>query len=266
VSAYQQACKYDTFGFALNKKKEGKIKNIGMSFHDKPELLEEILAAHPELDFVQLQINYIDWENPGIQSRRCYEVARKHNKPIIVMEPCKGGNLALVPEKAEALMKAYNPNVSIPSWAIRFAVSQEGVMMVLSGMSTLDQILDNTSYMMDFKPLNDEEYKIINQVIDIINKDTAIPCTTCRYCVEGCPKKIAIPDYFALYNSAKRATCDNISSQFVYYLNLTSNYGKASDCTECKQCEKACPQHLKITEHLKDVSKTFDSAPALPTR
>ncbi|NLI92374.1 MAG: aldo/keto reductase [Peptococcaceae bacterium] len=265
VSAYRQACKYDTFGFALNKKKEGKIKNLGISFHDTPELLDEILTAHPELDFVQLQINYIDWENPGIQSRRCYEAARKHHMPIIVMEPCKGGNLAEVPEKAEELMKAYNPASSIPSWALRFAASQEGVIMVLSGMSTPEQVLDNTSYMTDFKPLNEEEYRIINQVIDIINENTAVPCTTCRYCEAGCPQNIAIPDYFALYNSAKRAICDNLSSQFVYYLNLASTHGKAGDCTGCKQCEKACPQHLKITEHLKDVSKTFDGL-SLPTK
>lgn len=181
------------------------------------------------------------------------------------MEPCKGGNLALVPKEAEALMKAYNPDASIPSWAIRFAANLEGVMMVLSGMSTVDQVLDNTSYMADCKPLSDKEYKIINQVIDIINNDTAIPCTTCRYCEAGCPKKIAIPDYFALYNSAKRAVTDNISSQFVYYMNLASTHGKASDCIDCKQCEKACPQHIKITEHLKDVSKAFDGA-ALPTK
>ena len=266
VSAYQQACKYDTFGFALKKKEEGKIKNLGISFHDTPELLDEILTAHPELDFVQLQINYIDWENPGIQSRRCYEVARKHNKSIVVMEPCKGGNLASVPEKAEELMKAYNPEASIASWAIRFAASQEGVMMVLSGMNTTEQVLDNTSYMADFKPLNEEEYRIINQVIDIINENTLIPCTTCRYCVEGCPQNIAIPDYFALYNSAKRAVTDNISSQFVYYMNLNSNHGKASDCIDCKQCEKACPQHLKITEYLKDVAVEFEAGPGLPTK
>ncbi|WP_371377030.1 aldo/keto reductase [Sporomusa aerivorans] len=266
VSSYQQALKYDTFGFAMDKKQAGRIKNVGMSFHDTPELLDEVLTAHPELDFVQLQINYIDWENPGIQSKICYEVARKHNIPIIVMEPCKGGNLARAPEEAEELMKAYHPAASIPSWAIRFAASQEGVLMVLSGMSTLEQVLDNTSYMADFKPLNDTEYKIVNAVTEIINANTAVACTTCRYCVAGCPKNIAIPDYFALYNSAKLATCDNISSQFVYYMNLTANHGKASECIECKKCETACPQHLKITEHLKDVAKTFDAAPALPAK
>lgn len=262
VNAYKKACELDSFGFGLNKKKEGKIKKLGISFHDTPELLDEILTAHPELDFVQLQLNYIDWENPGIQSRRCHEVAGKHNKPIMVMEPCKGGTLAIVPEKAERLMKEYNPDASIASWAIRFAASQEGVVMVLSGMNTMEQVLDNTSHMADFKPLNEEEYKIINQVIDIINENTAIPCTACRYCEKGCPKKIAIADYFALYNSAKRATTNNLSSQFFYYLNFTGNHGKASDCVDCKQCEKECPQHLQITELLKDVSKTFDVVPS----
>lgn len=266
VNAYKKAREFDSFGFGLRKKQEGKIKNFGMSFHDTPELLDEILAAHPELDFVQLQINYIDWENPGIQSRRCHEVARKHGKPIIVMEPCKGGNLALVPEKADQLMKEYNPAASVPSWAIRFAASQEGVMMVLSGMNTMEQLLDNTSYMADFKPLSKEEYKIIEQVLDIINENTVIPCTTCRYCEKGCPKNIAIPDYFALYNSSKRAVTSNISSQFVYYLNLTAHHGKAGDCIGCKQCESACPQHLMITELLKDVSATFDVTPAFPTK
>ena len=266
ASAYQQACQYDTFGFVQRKKQEGQIRNVGMSFHDTPELLDEILTAHPELDFVQLQINYIDWENPVIQSHRCHEVARKHNMPIIVMEPCKGGNLAIVPENAEKLMKSYNPAASVPSWAVRFAASQEGVIMVLSGMNTMAQVLDNTSYMTDFKPLNAAEYQIIAQVTDLINADTAIPCTTCRYCVDKCPKQIAIPDYFALYNSAKRAVTENISSQFVYYLNLTSTHGKAGDCIGCKKCEAACPQHLKIAEFMKDVSATFDNGPGLPTK
>jgi hypothetical protein len=229
-------------------------------------LLDTILAAHPELDFVQLQINYIDWENPAIQSRQCYEVAQKHNMPVIVMEPCKGGNLVMVNQKAEALMKAYHPKASVPSWAIRFAASQKGVIMVLSGMNTMEQVLDNTSYMTDFIPLCDEEYRIIEQVIDILNQDTAVPCTTCRYCVEGCPMGIPIPDYFALYNSSKRAVTDNISSQFAYYLNLASTHGKASDCISCGNCEKLCPQHIDIPSFMQEVSKTFDEGPSLPTR
>jgi len=257
-SSYQQAKQFNTFEFVQRKKREGKIRKVGMSFHDTPELLDEVLTAHPELDFVQLQLNYIDWENPGVQSRRCWETARRHNKPIIVMEPCKGGNLAKVPQEAEKLMKASNPGASIPSWAIRFAASQEGVFMVLSGMNTMEQVQDNTSYMADFKPLCAEEYEIIGQVADIINKNTAIACTNCRYCEEGCPQKIAIPDYFALYNSIKSTTSGNFSSQFVYYLNLTETHGRARECIECGECAKTCPQHLAIPELLKDVSKTFD--------
>ncbi len=267
VSAYQKAVKYNSFAFVQRMKKQGKIRNVGMSFHDTPELLEEILEAHhQDLDFVQLQINYIDWENPGIQSRRCHEVVLKYGLPIIVMEPCKGGNLVNVPDKAAELMRAYDPDASIPSWAIRFAASQEGVFMVLSGMNTLEQVLDNTSYMTDFQPLKKEEYEIIDKVTDLINADTAIACTNCRYCVEHCPSDIPIPDYFALYNSTKRATTNNISSQFVYYLNLSSKHGKASDCIACKACEQACPQHLPISELMKDVSETYDNGPGLPTK
>ena len=264
-SAYQDACRFNTFDFVQRKKKEGKIKNIGMSFHDTPELLDEILTAHPELDFVQLQINYIDWENPGIQSRRCWETAIKHKMPIIVMEPCKGGNLARVPREAEELMKAYNSNASIPSWAIRFASSQEGVFMVLTGMNAMEQVLDNSSYMTDFKPFCQEEYRIVEKVADIINENMAVPCTVCRYCERGCPKKVAIPDYFSLYNSAKRAVTNNLSSQFVYYLNLTSKHGKAGDCIKCKKCEKVCPQHIEITKYLDEVSAVFDNM-NLPSR
>lgn len=165
----------------------------------------------------------------------------------------------MVPPEAEELMKSYNSEVSVPSWAIRFAASQEGVIMVLSGMNTMAQVLDNISYMADFKPLNDEEYNIITKVIDIINENTAIPCTNCRYCVDECPNNIPIPDYFALYNSSKRAATDNISSQFVYYLNLATTHGRARDCIACRQCEEACPQNIEISEFMKDVSEAFDN-------
>lgn len=266
VSAYAKAQQFDTFGFFQKLKADGRIRSVGMSFHDTPELLDEILTAHPELDFVQLQLNYIDWENPGIQARACHEVARRHGMPIIVMEPCKGGNLAGVPERAEALMKACDPESSVASWAIRYAAGLDGVFMVLSGMSTMEQVLDNTSYMDGFEPLSVEELAVIDQVIDIINEDTTIPCTTCRYCEHDCPQSIAIPDYFALYNSAKRAVTDQISSQFVYYTNLTSTHGRADSCIACGRCERACPQHLPIIEHLKDVSEMFDNAPGLPAK
>lgn len=263
---YQKVCEIKSFEFGLKKKMEGKIKQFGFSFHDTPELLDEILTAYPEVDFVQLQINYIDWENPSIQSKGCYEVARRHKKPIIVMEPCKGGTLAFVPEKAEEQMRKYNSQASVASWAIRYAASQDGVIMVLSGMNTIEQLLDNTSYMANFHPMKEEEYQIIQNVIDIIHENTAIPCTNCRYCEKGCPKKIAIPDYFSLYNSAMRATTSNFSSQLVYYLNFTANHGKAGDCIGCKQCENACPQHLKIISLLKEVSAKFDSASVFPVR
>ncbi len=255
---YVTAQQLGTFGYVARKKTEGKIRKTGFSYHDNPELLDRILTEHPEVDFVQLQINYLDWENQGIQSRHCYETAVKHGKPVAVMEPVKGGMLAELPGKATALLKSVHPDWSTASWAIRFAASCKGVMMVLSGMSSVGQLDENTSSMENFVPLTQEELTVLWKAVDIINESTAIPCTACRYCVEGCPEKIPIPAYFALYNTEKRSESSGFSTQQLYYNNYILSNGKASDCIGCGHCETCCPQHLPVTRYLKDVTAIFE--------
>ena len=252
--------KLDCFRWLLDKKDKGLVKHAGFSFHDTPELLDEILTKHPEMEFVQLQINYLDWESQWVHSRACYEVAVKHGKPVIIMEPVKGGTLARIPEEAEKLFLDYDSKRSVSSWAIRFAASLPNVMVVLSGMSNLSQMQDNLSYMEDFKPLSEDEKGLCFQVADIINSQIAIPCTGCSYCTEGCPKKIAIPQYFSIYNEDMREYLEEKgwTINFTNYDVLTHKFGKASDCIACGQCEGVCPQHLTIIDYLKSVSAHYE--------
>ncbi len=259
VSNYETAQRFDSFGFIQKEKANGKIHKIGFSYHDNAALLDEILTAHPEVDVVQLQMNYLDWDNESIQSRKCYEIARKHKKDVIVMEPVKGGMLANVPQEATQLFKAYAPEKSVASWAVRFAAGHEGVLMVLSGMSDLAQLRDNMGYMEEFVPFDGEEHNIVKRVVEAVNATIAIPCTACGYCVDGCPKHIAIPTYFALYNLEKQAKPKGFSIQSAYYDNYAMRHGKASDCIDCKNCERLCPQHLAIVQGLKDVAETFEA-------
>ena len=252
--------KYDCFNWLLEKRAQGLVKHVGFSFHDSPELLDEILTNHPEMEFVQLQINYLDWDSDWIQSKQCYEVAVKHGKSVIVMEPVKGGTLAKVPQEVEALLKGHAPEMSVPSWAIRFSASLENVMVVLSGMSNIEQMRDNISYMKDFQPLTGEEKAIAHRAADIINAQIAIPCTGCSYCTEGCPQRIAIPQYFSMYNEDMREHLKEKgwTATWPRYQILTKTFGKAKDCVGCGQCEGVCPQHLTIIENLKKVSAHFD--------
>lgn len=259
---YKTAKKFNAFNFIRQKQAEGYIKHIGFSYHDNAALLDEILNENNDIEYVQLQLNYLDWENSAIQSRKCYEVARKYNKRILVMEPVKGGTLANIPEKAESLFKEYASDMSSASWAVRYAAGLEGVEFVLSGMSNMSHLKDNTSFMKNFTPLSSDEHNVISQAVKIIDESIAIPCTACQYCVAECPQDIAIPNYFALYNSEKQSLPARYSIQQVYYNNIIEKHGKASDCIGCNACVHHCPQQLQIPELLKDVVETFETAVA----
>lgn len=257
-SHYPTYEKYQCFDFIQEMKKQGKIKYMGFSFHDDADFLDKVLTEHPEIDFVQLQLNYLDWENGVIQSRRNYEVARKHHKPIVVMEPVKGGTLASFSDDIERIYKDYAPQKSIASWALRYVASLDGVMTILSGMSNVQQMNDNLDTMTHFEKINNEEAKLIKQVTDQVLSYPTIPCTKCRYCTPGCPMHIQIPDLFTAYNSAKMYG-ENRRYDTYYKDHSTGDYQPAKACIACGQCESVCPQHLEIISLLKEVSEVFDS-------
>lgn len=241
---------------AFELKAEGKIRHVGISFHDTAEVLDEILTEYPQVEVVQLQLNYVDFDDPVVQAGRCYEVCRRHGKPVIVMEPVKGGTLVNLPDEARQTLEALHGG-SPASYAIRYAASFDGVMMVLSGMSDLAQMQDNVSYMKDFRPLDETERAALQRVCETFRAMHLIPCTACHYCTDGCPKHISIPDLFSCMNALQ--AFNNWNTKYYYNEVYTKHNGKASDCIGCGKCEKACPQHLPIRKLLKDVAKEFET-------
>lgn len=249
---YKNLHAYET---VLQFKKEGKIKHFGISFHDKANVLEKILSEQPEVEVVQIQFNYVDYEDPAVESRKCYEICEKYGKPCIVMEPVKGGSLIHLPEEAQKTFDELHGG-SNASYAIRFAAGFDNMMMVLSGMSSLEQMKDNISFMEDFKPLNEQEREAVKQVCEIFRAQDIIPCTACRYCTDGCPKQISIPDLFACMNA--KTQFHDWNADYYYHNVHTVKNGKASECIKCGKCEHSCPQHLPIRELLEKVAKEFE--------
>ena len=238
----------DTWSFMREVKEKGFAKHIGFSFHGTPELLDDVLTNHPEFEMVQLQINYLDWDSPDVQSRRCYEVARKHNKPITIMEPTKGGLLAGEETEAAKLLKSVNPNVSVASWAFRFVGGLDGLVTALSGMEKIDHVKDNAATFENFKPLSDEEHEYIKKAVEIINSVPRIPCTSCRYCVPNCPKGIQIPMFIDLYNDY---LVHQQKSSVGYQYASRSSFGTSpAECVKCRICETHCPQNIEISDVL----------------
>ncbi|MBO5342976.1 MAG: aldo/keto reductase [Ruminococcus sp.] len=252
-NAYEEL---DCFNWGIGKKREGKIIHFGFSYHGTPELLEKVLDKHPEIEFVQIQLNYADWKNPLVQSGALYDILRKRNIPMIIMEPVKGGTLAALMPELEQKLKAARPNSSIASWAMRFVGSLDGIITILSGMSNDEQMQDNLNTFTNFEPLSDSEKKLIEEVNTVMFTSPLIGCTACRYCCDGCPSEINIPEVFRILNTIRLYGKEWRSSNF--YRGLTEKNGKAKDCVGCGQCESVCPQHLKIIELLAEASGHLD--------
>ncbi|MCI8306821.1 MAG: 4Fe-4S dicluster domain-containing protein [Lachnospiraceae bacterium] len=248
---------FDMWNWVQEKKKKGLIKHVGFSFHSTPEELDAILTAHPEMEFVQLQINYADWDNPAIQSRRCYEVARKHGKPVVIMEPVKGGMLATPPESVINVLKEAEPDSSPASWAIRFAANLDGVITVLSGMSNIEQMKDNLSYMKSFAGLTQKQKETMDMARRELGKIPLIPCTTCNYCAKVCPNNIGISGSFTAMNCYTLYGDMAAAKQQESFLVGGHGFKPANECIKCGKCEEACPQHIKIRERLSEISETM---------